>query len=405
MKTNPLIVAVFTTAGFFCATIFADPCCTTTVTSAPVEYKVEKPVAHPAHKKIVETYYVDEEITTYETVWETQQRERRYTVARTVPETTTYQRKITVQRPVEETVMRDTSYNKTITVPETTVREELYIVPKTVYETVDREIVETRRVPVEETVMQERRYTVSKPITTYTTQTVDRGGYVDSQTVTPGRSYNRLAWQSGGTYVNPDTGQSIRRIPGLYWTPMTGTPQVQTQKVYQANYVQETVPVTTMVQEQVAEQVPVIQTSYREEQVRRVEPVQVARTVNEEVVRKVPVTTYRQEVQRVEQLTPVKVRRMVTEERFEDVPVTTMKTIYEERVEPYEVRVKKVVPVTRIVSRPVTREKWVPVESEQVIDVTDREVLSRPVIETDDNVLPLPSTDPADDVPTLATEK
>jgi len=404
MMKRILLIAAFATANTFCAALFAAQCCTTTVTSAPVEYRVEKPIVHTAYKKVVEMEEVEETVTTYETVWETQQRERRYTVARTVPETTTYQRKVTVQRPVEETVMRDDSYNKTVLVPETTEREERYLVPKTVCETVDREIVETRRVPVEETVMQERRYTVSKPITTFATQTVDRGGFIDTQTITPGRTYNRLAWQSGGTYVNPDTGQSIWRIPGLYWTPMTGAPQVQTQKVYQANYVQETVPVTRVVREQVAEQIPVVQTSYRDEQIRRVEPVQVERTVNEEVVRRVPVTTYRQEVRRVEQLTPVKVQRMVTEERFEDVPVTTTRTIYEERVVPYEVKVQKVVPVTRIVRKPVTREKWVPIESERVVGVTDREVPPK-VIETDGSVLPLPSADPADDVPTLATEK
>ena len=340
-------------------------CCTRVVAATGQEYRLEstvvtEPVEQTAYRKVVETNYIEEEVTTYETVWETEQRERRYTVARQVPETSVRERRYTVSRPVEETVMKDTSFNRTRLVPETSEREERYLVSKQVYETQQREVIQTRTVPVQETVIQERSYTVSKPVTTFVDQTVDRGSYVDSVNLKPGRQYNRLAWQPAGEYYNPVTGVTRWRLPGLHWTPMEGPAKYEVSKVYQPNYVTQTVPVTTLVPEQRIEQVPVTRTTFRDEQISRIEEVQVPRTVQEEVVRKIPVTSYKQVVERVEQQTPVKVQRMVTEERVEEVPVTTYKTVTEERVEPYEVKVAKVVPITRTVRKPVTVEKWVP---------------------------------------------
>ncbi len=347
------------------AALAATPCCTRIIVPTGQEYRIEyqtvsEPVTQTAYKKVVETNYVEEEITTYETVWETEQRERRYTVAKQVPETSTRQRRYTVTKPVEETVMKDTSYNVTRLVPETTEREERYLVSKQVFETQQREVIETRKVPVQETTLQERAYTVSKPVTTFVEQTVDRGGYVDQVNVKPGKTYHRLAWQRAGEYYDSTTGTTRRHWPGFFWTPMQGPERHEVSKVYRPNYVSETVPVTNFVHEQRIEQIPVTRTTFQEEKIARIEEVQVPRTVQEEVVRKIPVTTYKQVVERVEQQTPVKVQRLVTEERVEEVPVTTYKTVMEERVEPYEVKVAKVVPVKKTVRKPVTVEKWVP---------------------------------------------
>ena len=340
-------------------------CCTRVVASTGQEYRLEyttvsEPVEQTAYKKVVETNYVEEEVTTYETVWETEQRERRYTVARTVPETSVRQRRYSVSRPVEETVMKDTSYNVTRLLPETSEKEERFLVSKQVYETQQREVVETRKVPVQETMIQDRLYSVSKPVTTFVEQTVDRGGYVEQVNARPGRTYHRLAWQRAGEYYDPVAGRTRWHLPGFYWTPMEGPARYEVNKIYQPNFVTQTVPVTNFVQEQRLEQIPVTRTTFRDEQVSRIEEVQVPRTVQEEVVRKVPITTYKQVVERVERQTPVKVQRLVTEERVEDVPVTEYKTVMEERVEPYEVKVAKVVPVKRTVRKPITVEKWVP---------------------------------------------
>lgn len=311
------------------------------------------------HKKVCETQYIEEQVTTYETVWETEKRERHYTVARQVPETSFSERRRIVQRPVTETEYKDTSYNVTRTVPETSEREEKYIVPRQVVETQERQVYETRRVPIQETSLEQRVYTVNRPVTSYVGTVVDRGQYVNQVNTSAGREYNRLAWHRAN-YIDPVSGESKWRIPGFYWTSMQGPARHEVNRVYQPNYVTETVPVTSMVQEQRIEQIPVSRTTFREEQVARTELVNVPRTVQEEVVRRVPVTTYKQIVERVEQKTPITVHRMVEEEVVEQIPVTTYKTVLEEKVEPYEVKVAKVVPVTRTVRKPITTEKWVP---------------------------------------------
>ena len=367
-----LFAAIIAVAGS--VSVLATPCCTPVVSKGQ-EYRLEyqtvtEPVEQTSYKKVSETSYIEEETTTYETVWEPQQRERRYTVARVVPETSMETRRYTVQRPVEETEFRDTSYDVTRMVPETTEREERYLVSKQVYETEQREVIETRKVPITETRMSERLYTVSKPVVSYNTQTVDRGRFVDAVSAVPGRTYHRLAWQPAREYDSA-TGLVNWQLPGFFWTPMSGETRYTVNKVYQPNYVTETVPVTTMVPEQRIEHVPVTTTSFREEQVCRIENVQVPKTIQEEVVRRVPVTSYKQVVERVQQTTPVKVQRMVSEEKVEEVPVTKYRTITEERVEPYEVKVAKIVPVKKIVRKPVITEKWVPytytVERKRVI--------------------------------------
>ncbi|MDR0326984.1 MAG: hypothetical protein LBI05_01670 [Planctomycetaceae bacterium] len=363
------------------------------------------------YKKVVETHYVEEDVTTYETVWETEKKERRYTVARQVPETSYSERRYTVQRPVEETEYRDTSYNVTRMVPETSEREERHLVPRQVTEMQERQVYETRRMPVQETSVEQRVYTVNRPVTNYVGTVVDRGQHVNQVVTTPGQTYERLAWHRAN-YVDPVTGESKWRIPGFYLTSMQGPARHEVNRVYQPNYVTETVPVTSVVQEQRVEQVPVTRTTYQDEQIVRTEQVPVTRTIQEEVVRRVPVTTYKPIVERVEQTTPVVVRRMVPEEMVERVPVKTYKTITEEKVEPYEVKVAKVVPVTRTVRRPVTTEKWEPytytmerkkteVRRIPVQSVTESIVTETVIDVPQETPVAKPTDDPADKVPTL----
>jgi hypothetical protein len=361
-------------------------------------------IPRTGYKKVFETQYIEEQVTTYETVWETEMRERRYTVARKVPETSFTERRSIVQRPITETEYRDTSYNVTRTVPETSEREEKHLVARQVMETQERQVYETRRVPVQETTLEQRAYTVNRPVTSYVGTVVDRGQYVNQLNTAPGRDYNRLAWHRAN-YIDPATGESKWRIPGFYWTSMQGPSRYEVNRVYQPNYVTETVPVTNMVQEQRIEQVPVTRTTYREEQVARTELVNVPRTIQEEVVSRVPVTTYKQIVERVEQQTPVTVRRMIEEEQVEQIPVTTYKTVLEERVEPYEVKVAKVVPVTRTVRKPITTAKWVPYNYTVERQRTEVRRISVPtVVPLSTSTIVVPKTTPddaADSVPTL----
>jgi hypothetical protein len=239
-------------------------------------------------------------------------------------------------------------------------------------------------------------------VTNYVEKVVDKGQYVNQTNTLPGREYNRLAWHRAN-YVDPVSGESKWRIPGFYWTTMQGPERYEVNKVYQPNYVAETVPVTTMFQEQRIEQVPVTRTTFQNEQVIRTDLVQVPRVFQEEVTHRIPVTTYKQIVERVEQTTPVTVRRMVTEERVEQIPVTTYKTVLEEKVEPYEVRVARVVPVTRTVQKPVTTVKWVPYT--YTVERPKIEVRRVPVetsSQTNSQSTPIgkPTGDPADRVPT-----
>jgi len=365
--------------------------------------KVVDQVPYTSYRKVTETQYVEETITTYETVWETEQRERRYTVTRKVPETSFTERKYTVQKPVEEIEYRDTSYNVTRTVPETSEREEKHLVTRQVMETQERKFYETRRIPTQETTLEERVYTVNRPVTNYVDQMVDKGQYVNQVNALPGQSYNRLAWHRAN-YTDPVTGESKWRLPGFYLTTMQGPERHEVNRVYQPNYVMQTVPVTSTVQEQRIEQVPVTRTTFQEEQVVRTEQVQVPRTYQEEVVRKIPVTTYKQIVERVEQTTPVTVRRMVTEEVIERVPTTTYKTIVEEKVEPYEVKVAKLVPVTRVVRKPVPVTKWEPYTytvERQRTEVRRVPITSEVVTVIKETPIAKPTVDPADRVPTF----
>ncbi|MCL2348457.1 MAG: hypothetical protein FWC50_09380 [Planctomycetaceae bacterium] len=337
-----------------------------TTISGPVTRSANFPVVDPVPTRTFrienETQFREEEETSFQQVWDREVRERRFSVIRQVPETTVQQETFRVLRPVWTTEFRDTSYNVIRTVPETSEREERVTVSRPVWETAEREVWQTVQRPVQETVMQERQMTVNRPVTTLQTNVVDRGQFVNFTFVQPGRTFNRLAWQQGGTFVDPATGATRRQLPGLFWTPMQEQSRLRQGTVFQSNLVTETTPVTTLVPETVVEQVPVTRTTFQEERIARREPYQVMRMVQEEQVRRVPVTTFRQVVERVQQTTPVQVYRMETQEVTRDVPVTRNKTVVEERTEPYTVLVPRIQPVTRKVLRPFVVERRIPLD-------------------------------------------
>jgi len=353
---------------------------------------VVEPIQQTRLKKVIETEYVEEQVTTYKTVWDTVQQTTK--VARQVPETSFVQEKYRVLKPVWITEYRDESYEVTRYVPETSEREEKMVVSKPILETEHREVTETVRKPVQQMVFQEKRYTVERPITTFENRTVDKGGYVDSVKVEPGRTYNRLTWQQAGTYLDPATGKNRYRLPGLYWTPLTSEPKHSLEKVYKPNLVTEQVPVTTFKPETVVEQVPVNITTYQDEQVTRVEPVQVQRMIQEEVVKRIPVTTYKPVVERIEKIVPVQVYRMEEQEVVREIPRTTYKTVLEDQVR--EVKVPRQVKEVRTVQKPVQVERWVPstttIRSSKPVTMrvprdgasSATETVNRSVIETDE---------------------
>ena len=350
----------FGVASFFCISTTASAQCCGIVSNTQayqVQYAhVSEPVEVKTYKKEVETKYVNESVTSYKTIWDTIPQTVK--IARQVPEMSVTKERYKVLKPVWTTEYRDESYDVTRYVPETSEREEKVIVSKPVIETEHREITETVRKPVRQTVMQEKRYTVQRPVTSYESRTVDKGVYVDFLKTEQGKTYNRLTWQNGGSYLDPKTGENRRRLPGLYWTPMTSDPKYHVEKVYKPNLVTEHIPVTTYKPETVIEQVPVDVTTIQEEQVTRVEPVQVQRMIQEEVVKKIPVTTYKPITERVEKIVPVQVCKMEEQEVVREIPRTVYKTVFEEQIQ--EVKVPRQVKEVRTVQKPVTTERWVP---------------------------------------------
>lgn len=315
---------------------------------------VDRPISETRYRTVAETEMREEEITTYETVWEEQTRYRQKTISKQVPETSVKTETIKVLRPVWETVEKETSYDVVRYVQETSEREEVSTISRPVTQMQEKQIVETVNRPVESCVIQQKEYTVNRPVTTIQQQTQDVGRYVTQYTPQQGRSYNRLTWQPGGDYYDPATGTTKRRLPGLYWTQLSGPTQYTANRVWQSNLVTTAVPVTTYVQEKVVENVPTKVTTYQQEQIVRTEQVPVTTYQQEQVVKKIPVTTYKPVTERVVQKTPVKVCRMQTEEQVREIPVTTYKTVCEVVNEPYTVRVAKQVPKVVKVQRPVT---------------------------------------------------
>lgn len=325
-------------------------------TSACVDSSVCSPcdaASTNACSPCVETEYKEEEITTYETVWDCETRFRDKTTTRQVPETSIKREKVKVERPVWETVEKETTYNVTRYVPETSTQTRTRTALLPVVQMRERKIVETVNQPVVETVMTQRSYVVNRPTTTYRTETRDYGAYETQITAVPGRERCCLRWRCGGDYWDPTTGRTRYRLPGLYWTPTQEPTEYRAQKVYRPNLVSTQVPVTTYTPQTVVENVPTTRTTYRPVQVERVVSEPTTVYVQETQTEQVPVTTYKPVTERVVKKTPTRVLRMQTTEEIRETPVTTYKTVTEVVKEPYVARVARKVPKKIKTLRPV----------------------------------------------------
>lgn len=310
-------------------------------------------------KLVPQTEYREEEVTTYETVYEEETRYRTKTVSRQVPETTIKTETVTVSRPVWETIEKEVYTDKVTYVPETSEREEIQTVSVPVTEMREKQIIETVRKPIQTTVMKQRTITVNREINSVRTEMKDQGRYVTNYTPVTPKSYTRLAWFPGGDYYNAATGTTRYRLPGFYWTEMTGPQQYQTSKIWQSNLVETQVPVTTIVPETVTENYPVCETTWQNEEIVRTEQVPVTTYKQEQIVKKIPVTAYKPVTERIVQKVPEKVCRIEKKEEVREVPVTTYKTVCEVIQEPYTVKVARTVPKKIKVQRPVTTYKKV----------------------------------------------
>ena len=253
------------------------------------------------------------------------------------------------------------------TIPETSDREERYMVARPVIETQEREERYIVRRQVMETAERDESTAVVEPVTTYRTNYVDQGTFVEQQVVTPGPVRTRLRWLPGACAVDPLTGAAAYQRGGLAWVPEAAPAEVTVARVWAPNVVAQQVPQTTYVQRIVTRKVPVQVARCVDEEVVRKVPVQVQRIVQEEQVRRVPVTTYRQVVERVQQQTPVQVCKMVEEEVVRRIPVTTCRMVTEERVSQTPVQVCKMVAFEQTFRVPRVVEKRTPVTYTQQV--------------------------------------
>ena len=353
-----------------------------------------------------DTEYVNEEVTSYRPVVKTRIEEREVSEARPYVETSFREEHYTVWKPIVETSYRDETVTKTSYVTETSEREEQYTTYKPVVETqyyeqqytVQRPITETQyyqqqyavQRPVVETQMQTQTYTSMRPVTTMQTQTIDAGGYVAQQFVTPGQLQYGLGWNRNAYAVPGPLGlyARVRGAPVVtpYMTPAT----VQTQYAYRPNYIQQQVAQTSYVPQTQQVQVPVQVQRMQTEMVTQNVPVQVQKMQSEVVTQKVPVRTTRMVpitqvrkvpyvVQRpvtetVTRQVPIQNRKWVKEVKVRKVPIRTTKMRYETRKVPVEVRYTEMEAYTHTVRRPVTRKTYIP---ENVTIMSPRQVVQR----------------------------
>jgi len=178
--------------------------------------------------------------------------------------------------------------------------------------------------------MQTQQYTAMRPVTTMENQTVDAGGYVPQQVVTPGTIQYGLAYQPSPGYTPGPLGLlAYRRRGSVAWVPQVTPPTVQTQMAYRPNYITQQVAKTAYVPQTVQQQVPVQVTRMQNEVVSQRVPIQVTRMENETVTQKVPVQVQRMEAVTETRKIPYTVQRPVTETSTRKVPVKRYRWVTE----------------------------------------------------------------------------
>ena len=350
---------------FFAHGITAAQCCNSPAHSVgfgEVSCSACCPVPVQTFKVVCETVFDEQRVVRYRPVWETELRQRPYTVARQVAETEMREERYRVRIPIQEVEIRDYSYERVRYVPETCMREEVTCVMRPVQKTCEREEVSVVSRPVQETRMETRQSTVARQVTTYETKYVDQGAYTDQLVLKPctGLFSHKLEFQGSRAVTDEYSGQVTYQRPGLYWTP-TNKGKYSVEKIWVPNPQPVQVPRTFTVPETVCEQVPVTTTRFIQEQVVRRVPVTVTEMVKEQVVRQVPHTTMRPVREIVENKVPVKVCRWQEEERVRQVPYTSWKTVCEQRMEEYEVKTCRMVAEEEIVRTPRTIQRCVPI--------------------------------------------
>jgi hypothetical protein len=177
---------------------------------------------------------------------------------------------------------------------ETTMQPQRYKVARPTWEIQQREETYMVKRPVVETSLKSEQVTVYQPVTTYATQYVDQGAWVECKVFKPGPMVTRLGWDPGGWTTDPKTGASTWRLPALRPTRSQAPGTYETKRVWQSKMVPIQVPQTSYGPQQITRQVPVQSIRYVEEQQVRKVPVHVCRMIEEEQVRMVPVTTCRE---------------------------------------------------------------------------------------------------------------
>ena len=338
-----------------------------------------------------ETVLEERQVTSTRPVYETEMRVRKFRVAKPVVETSTREEKFYVLKPVYETEYREEAYDKVTWTQETEMRQQKVIVNRPVVETQMHERQHVVRRAVNETVMQQQCVTAMEPVTTYRTQLVDQGGFVDSSTFVPGRTTNRIAWVPRGVATDNATGQVFKHHAGFHCVPTTTPGAIVTQRIYVPNVVAQQIPQTTLMPRQVMQEVPVNVTRYQDEVVKEQVPVQVQKIEQCEEVREYPVTVNKPVTERVVNRIPVQKVRYEKEEHVRHIPVQTQRIEYEDREEPYEVRTCRMETEVKTVQVPVTVRKVTPYTTYRTIQriVSMRVPLMSQTIVEDAPILPL----------------
>ena len=110
---------------------------------------------------------------------------------------------------------------------------------------------------VMETFERDEQYAVTEPVTTYQTNYVDQGQFVDQQVVSPGPVRTRLRWLPSSCAVDPVTGISTYQRSALAWVREQAPARVETFRAWQPNIVAQQVPQTTLVQRVMTRKMPV----------------------------------------------------------------------------------------------------------------------------------------------------
>jgi hypothetical protein len=397
-----LVAATATTSAW------AQDACTPCQPAYRIQYKtIYEEVPVTTYRWQVENLLEERQVTSYRGEWVTENRVKRYRVAKPVTETSTREERYTVLKPVYETEEQERVYDKTTYVTETATRQERYLVQKPVYETQMQEQRQVVRKAVNETVMQQSQALAYEPVTTYRTQLVDQGGFVDQAAYVPGTTRNRLSWVPGGYAADTTTGTVFRHRAGLHCVPFQTPGAVVTQRVYVPNVVAQQIPQTTYTAKVVTQETPVNVTRYVDEVVSQQVPVQTMRMEQVEEVRDVPYTVQRPVTERIVEKVPVQRVRWEQQEVVREVPVTTQRIEYEEREEEVPVQVYKVIPEVKTVQVPKAVGQWVAVQSKRTVArvVAQRVpvdvVVERPAYEVERPIIeePAPTLPPILSVP------